>query len=176
MGISICGTWLFCLVLSDPFSCSARWGGVINRDTGGFSGALKCARGGGDVSRTAEISLKILFFNHGGHSGSSWVELHGANACGVLSPRSTILLPSAVFMSRTFEAKMRLAVGPKDGGRSSRAFVLPFISFKSNDTRDFHTTVGGERDAWEKFREIRESVIIAKLFRRDIFNLKFLND
>ena len=30
-------------------------------------------------------------------------------------------------------------------------------------------TVGGERDAWEKFREIRESVIIAKLFRRDIF-------
>ena len=30
-------------------------------------------------------------------------------------------------------------------------------------------TVSGERDAWEKFREIRESVIIAKLFRRDIF-------
>ena len=30
----------------------------------------------------------------------------------------------------------------------------------------YHTrTVGGERDAWEKFRE---SVIIAKLFRRDI--------
>ena len=29
-------------------------------------------------------------------------------------------------------------------------------------------TVGGERDAWEKFREIRKSVIIAKLFRQDI--------
>lgn len=85
---------------------------------GGFVGALECARGGGDVSRTAEISLKILFSNHGGHSGSSWVELHGANACGVLSPRSTILLPSAVFLSRTFEAKVRLAVGPNDGGES----------------------------------------------------------
>lgn len=38
VGISLCGTWLFCLVLCGlgiPISCSARWGGVINRDTGG---------------------------------------------------------------------------------------------------------------------------------------------